>query len=272
MVTFISFADNDSARGIAGTGTILPASFLIPKPPCAVGDLIILMCGTQELADGWGAAIMNTGGIADFTDLFTDGTSDPDTAKQYVLVDVSHNVARMFWWIGWKFADAGDAAGGSYTVNCKASLRDPFLGVGVNPGVDRLKSSAIVYSGTTGIDVWAAQTFADGSATMNTVTCPGVTPTGEDATGDFEFDVFEGNGAPLQGGVTIALTPATSGEKHLILCGGFGWLAAGVLVPVAPLVEREESRTGGLPDSLSWAEMQRLHPWLKAPIYVGHDG
>lgn len=270
MISFVSVADNGSAVGVPGTGTIEPAQFIIPIPPCAIGDLIVLMIGAQELIDGAGAYIQNDGDIADFTDLFTDGVTGPGIAKQYHLVDTNNNVNDMFWWVGWKIADAGDAAGGTYTINCKATFHDPFLDTDVNPGVDRLKSSAIVYTGATGIDTWAAQTFADGSSTDPTVTCPTITPTGDDATGDLEFDCSP-NTAPYQGGVTIALTPAKAGEKKTVICGAFGWLAGGILDAVTPLIPREQSRTGGLPDSLSWGELQRLKVWLTAPVYVGND-
>jgi hypothetical protein len=208
--------------------TAARTSYSVPIPSCSIGDFIVMQVGAPERLVGNSALIANTGSIASFTDVFADGYSESGTAKQYILDD--GGTARLFWWCGWKTADSGDAAGGSYTVNIKSAG-------GV--GADRCKADVVVYSGLTGVDKFAAQYQAVSGGTQSSIVCPGVTPTGSTPTGDFAIDPGLGSAA-YQGGVTIAATPVT-GPPVWLLCGAMQWYAQTTMIPVAPLVERESS-------------------------------
>lgn len=220
-------------------------SYSVPKPACSVDDLILMMVGAAERFRLNGATIKTTGDIATFTDLFDAGTfySPPNAAHQFILDDGLIGSARLFWWAGWKIADASDAAGGNYTVNIDS-------GGGI--GADRLKADVVCYSGADGIDQMGVQSFAVSGYAGATIICPGVTPTGQSPTGDFTMTMRHG-AAAYQGGLTVALSPIVA--PAWLICGAMEFYANDVIDPDSPLFVREQSIMASIVrDAGTWAE------------------
>lgn len=232
-------------------------SYRIPKPPCQIGDLLILQIGTSEVLLAASALVADTADIVPWTDVLTDGYTEPGARYQYILDDGVN--LRQFWWVGTKIATLADTRPGYWTVNVHGSAFG-----GINPGSDRCKADCVAYRGGATVSAFAAQTFKNFGATVTTLTCP------DAGYGDRTWSSPLGN-FDVQAGISMVVQPA-AGSLPLLVCGGMVWSAQAIPAPDPPLEIREGSiMTAIVKDAGVWGENAPLTVHVWDPHHIGHD-
>lgn len=243
--------EGEAGGGDGSFGTT--SQYRMTKPPCQVGDLIVAQIATQERIRGPGALVKNTSDLGiDWTDVLTDGYSEPDTRLQYIIDDGVN--AKQFWWVGTKIATSDDTLPGDWLFDIKSSF--------VIIGADRVETLAVAYRGATGVGTW--DTFLDLTTPTNTITCPDI------GYGARYFDPTVG-GFGQSIGISMQLLPAV-GSLPLLLCGGTAWFCSHDVAARAPLAMRGQvGLSGVVTDRVVFGENAPLTVHVNYPWEVGHD-
>ncbi|MFL5954800.1 MAG: hypothetical protein ACJ76I_11910 [Gaiellaceae bacterium] len=245
---------------VFGSGAVFQQHASVNKPiGLTVGDLLLFSAAVMETIAGYGATVANSSAPASFTDLLLDGAG---AKLQYILDPVS--APRWAWWLGWKWADAGDVAASTFLVDIDSGL---FGGSPVGAS-----NTHLVLAALTGFD--ATTPFGD-TGYQNDI--PGLPIPIPDVTSDEGLTITGKYATSFSGGLGkrsfwAGITHAADGTEEMMATGE-AINSGATMVSGTGMLDALVHHQGGSSSFLlgRGAVMKPLTVHLKHPQYIGHD-